>query len=111
QGAGGSAPVAPGGRHPGTGQGRRAHRGAAAGPRLPPRLRGAPVVRRCGCLDCGTATEETPMPYELPSLPYAYNALEPTIDAQTMEIHHSKHHATYVNNLNAALESTKWMDR
>ena len=44
------------------------------------------------------------MPYELPSLPYSYDALEPTIDAQTMEIHHSKHHATYVNNLNAALE-------
>jgi len=51
------------------------------------------------------------MPYELPSLPYAYDALEPTIDAQTMEIHHSKHHATYVNNLNAALEDTQWMDR
>jgi Fe-Mn family superoxide dismutase len=51
------------------------------------------------------------MPYELPSLPYAYDALEPTIDAQTMEIHHSKHHATYVNNLNAALEGTEWMDR
>ena len=51
------------------------------------------------------------MPYELPSLPYAYNALEPTIDAQTMEIHHTKHHATYVNNLNAALEGTQWMDR
>src|SRR6185312_13417236 len=40
-----------------------------------------------------------------------YDALEPTIDAQTMEIHHSKHHATYVNNLNAALEGTEWMDR
>ncbi|MGQ0794201.1 MAG: superoxide dismutase [Deltaproteobacteria bacterium] len=44
------------------------------------------------------------MPYELPKLPYAYNALEPNIDARTMEIHHSKHHQTYVNNLNAALE-------
>jgi Fe-Mn family superoxide dismutase len=42
--------------------------------------------------------------YELPSLPYAYNALEPHFDALTMEIHHSRHHATYVNNLNAALE-------
>ena len=51
------------------------------------------------------------MPYELPSLPYAYDALEPTIDAQTMEIHYTKHHATYVNNLNAALEGTEWMDR
>ncbi len=42
--------------------------------------------------------------YELPALPYAYNALEPFIDEQTMTIHHDRHHATYVNNLNAALE-------
>jgi Fe-Mn family superoxide dismutase len=45
-----------------------------------------------------------PMPYELPPLPYAHDALEPFIDAQTMQIHHGKHHQTYVNNLNAALE-------
>ncbi len=44
------------------------------------------------------------MPHELPPLPYPYEALEPTIDAQTMTIHHDKHHAAYVNNLNAALE-------
>lgn len=44
------------------------------------------------------------MSYQLPELPYAYNALEPHIDARTMEIHHSKHHAAYTNNLNAALE-------
>lgn len=44
------------------------------------------------------------MAFELPSLPYAYDALEPYIDAMTMEIHHSKHHGAYVNNLNAALE-------
>ncbi len=44
------------------------------------------------------------MPYELPPLPYAHNALEPFIDEQTMQIHHGKHHQTYVNNLNAALE-------
>jgi len=46
------------------------------------------------------------MPHTLPDLPYAYDALEPHIDAMTMEIHHSKHHQTYVNNLNAALEGT-----
>jgi Fe-Mn family superoxide dismutase len=44
------------------------------------------------------------MPIELPPLPYDYNALEPYIDAQTMQIHHDKHHAAYVNNLNTALE-------
>jgi Fe-Mn family superoxide dismutase len=44
------------------------------------------------------------MAYELPPLPYDYAALEPYIDAQTMQIHHDKHHAAYVNNLNAALE-------
>ncbi|WOA53863.1 superoxide dismutase [Mn] [Dickeya solani] len=45
------------------------------------------------------------MSYSLPSLPYAYDALEPHFDKQTMEIHHSKHHQAYVNNANAALES------
>jgi len=44
------------------------------------------------------------MPFELPPLPYPYNALEPHIDAQTMEIHHSRHHKAYVDNLNKALE-------
>jgi superoxide dismutase, Fe-Mn family len=44
------------------------------------------------------------MKFELPALPYAYDALEPHIDALTMEIHHTKHHQAYVNNLNAALE-------
>ena len=44
------------------------------------------------------------MAFELPSLPYAYDALEPYIDAMTMEIHYSKHHNGYVNKLNAALE-------
>ena len=44
------------------------------------------------------------MAYELPSLPYPYDALEPHIDARTMEIHHSKHHAAYVSKCNAALE-------
>ncbi|MFT5089411.1 MAG: Fe-Mn family superoxide dismutase, partial [Planctomycetota bacterium] len=44
------------------------------------------------------------MAHSLPDLPYAYDALEPQIDARTMEIHHSKHHNTYVTSLNAALE-------
>ncbi|HRX77971.1 MAG: superoxide dismutase [Mn] [Planctomycetaceae bacterium] len=44
------------------------------------------------------------MAYSLPELPYAYNALEPHIDARTMEIHHGKHHQAYVNNVNAATE-------
>jgi len=50
------------------------------------------------------------MPHTLPALPYAYDALEPHIDAQTMEIHHSKHHRTYINNLNAAIEGTEWAE-
>ena len=44
------------------------------------------------------------MTFKLPELPYAFDYLEPVIDAKTMEIHHGKHHAAYVNNLNAALE-------
>lgn len=46
------------------------------------------------------------MPFELPKLPYAYNALEPHFDERTMEIHHTKHHAAYTNNLNNALAGT-----
>lgn len=46
------------------------------------------------------------MAFQLPSLPYNFNALEPHIDARTMEIHHGKHHAAYTNNLNAAIEGT-----
>ena len=51
------------------------------------------------------------MAYSVPDLAYAFDALEPHIDARTMEIHHDKHHAAYVTNLNAALEGTEWMDR
>jgi Fe-Mn family superoxide dismutase len=50
-------------------------------------------------------TKEDTMPFELPQLPYPLDALEPAIDAKTMEIHHGKHHAAYVNNLNKALEA------
>ena len=48
------------------------------------------------------------MPFTLPNLPYAPDALEPTIDKMTMEIHHGKHHAAYVANLNKALENSEW---
>ena len=51
------------------------------------------------------------MAFSVPDLPYDFDALEPHIDARTMEIHHDKHHAAYVTNLNAALEGTEWMDR
>ena len=51
------------------------------------------------------------MPYTLPALPYAFDALEPHIDTQTMDIHHTRHHQTYVNNLNAALKDTGLDDK
>jgi superoxide dismutase, Fe-Mn family len=51
------------------------------------------------------------MAFELPPLPYDYNALEPYIDTQTMQVHHDKHHAAYVNNLNAAVKGTPFADR
>jgi len=50
---------------------------------------------------------DTIKPFVLPPLPYAYDALEPYIDAKTMEIHYTKHHQAYINNLNAALKGTK----
>ena len=51
------------------------------------------------------------MPYSLPPLAYDFAALEPTIDAQTMQIHHDKHHQAYVDNANKALDGTEWADR
>src|SRR6202795_1192754 len=49
-------------------------------------------------------SEDKPMAFTVPPLPYPFDALEPTIDAKTMEIHHDKHHAAYVTNLNKALD-------
>src|SRR5919106_5489301 len=51
------------------------------------------------------------MAYEVPPLPYAYDALEPHIDKATMEFHHDKHHQAYVDKANAALEGTEWDGR
>ena len=51
------------------------------------------------------------MAFELPDLPYAYDALEPHIDAETMRIHHDLHHKAYVDNANAALAGTEWADK
>lgn len=51
------------------------------------------------------------MAFTLPELPYPSNALEPHIDARTMEIHHGKHHAAYTNNLNAAIDGTEWASK
>ena len=51
------------------------------------------------------------MAYEVPPLPYAYEALEPHIDADTMRFHHDKHHQAYVDKANAALEGTEWADK
>jgi Fe-Mn family superoxide dismutase len=51
------------------------------------------------------------MAYEVPPLPYDYDALEPHIDEQTMRVHHDKHHQAYVDNANKALEGTEWADR
>jgi superoxide dismutase, Fe-Mn family len=51
------------------------------------------------------------MAYEVPPLPYDYTALEPTIDEQTMRLHHDKHHQAYVDNANKALAGTEWEDK
>ena len=51
------------------------------------------------------------MAFEVPDLPYDYDALEPHIDEQTMKVHHDKHHQAYVDKANAALEGTEWADK
>jgi Fe-Mn family superoxide dismutase len=51
------------------------------------------------------------MAYEVPPLPYDYNALEPYVDDETMHLHHDKHHQAYVTNANAALEGTEWAEK
>jgi hypothetical protein len=66
---------------------------------------------RGGAIVCSTSpSARRTMAYALPDLPYAFDALEPHIDARTMEVHHDKHHAAYVNNVNAALEGTDLAD-
>ena len=65
---------------------------------------GDPMFMYCSTTNATKGDDH--MAHTLPDLPYAYDALEPHIDAMTMEIHHSRHHQTYVNNLNAALEGT-----
>jgi superoxide dismutase, Fe-Mn family len=62
------------------------------------------IVRRKG-------RKEQAMAFDVPPLPYDYGALEPTIDEQTMRLHHDKHHQAYVDNANAALAGTEWADR
>src|SRR3954465_6542014 len=74
------------------------------------------LLRRLGCGREHILRGEHPtggdeMAYELPALPYDHDALEPTIDAQTMQIHHGKHHQAYVDNLNKAVDGTEWDGR
>ena len=62
------------------------------------------IMLSAAALNAGFKGTQKPMKYELKPLPYPYGALEPAIDAETVKIHHDKHQAAYVANLNAALE-------
>jgi len=75
-------------------------------------LAGAPAAAAAPPASAPAASAPPPAagPFSLPPLPYAYDALEPNLDAQTMQIHHDKHHAAYVNNLNKAVAGRKDVD-
>src|SRR5262249_26211093 len=70
-----------------------------------------PTSHRLRARTSTPASEGASMAYEVPPLPYAYDALEPHIDEPTMRLHHDKHHQAYVDKVNAALEGTEWADR
>ena len=72
---------------------------------------GAVLVATPKLFATARAADDKPAMFTLPKLPYAYDALEPHIDAKTMEIHHSKHHQAYVDNLNKALAGTPWLGK
>ena len=71
-------------------------------------LRTAGAATALWTIPAFTRADDAEKAYSLPKLPYAYDALEPHIDAKTMEIHHSRHHQAYVDNLNKALTGTEW---
>src|SRR6266700_3207454 len=69
---------------------------------------GSALLVSCGSVGTNAVNNNTsnrPQGFQLPPLSYHYNALEPYIDTQTMQLHHDKHHTTYVNNLNGALKN------
>src|SRR4051794_29667722 len=79
---------------------------------MPPKLPQPSTTSISGIIATGSNSRRSnQMPFQLPDLPYAHDALEPHIDARTMEIHHGKHHQAYVDNANKALDGTEWADR